>query len=198
VIDGSSTSTAVSSGVTLASAMSGQPLSAARNVAAAAYLASAIILATGALPPALTITQLQSDTAPSVHLTLASSVDSEVSDRSDLIALATISDMTALKPGWAGPHSGPLGAKAEAAASCFVEYLSNCGDFQLPHIGLSNDGEVNFYWLRGDAVLDLGIDSDGRRSFFARLENGNELMQDDMAPDHPLPAELISLISKAA
>lgn len=191
----STVATALSYRVTLAS--SGPEVVSAKRVAAAAFLASAIVFASGSLPAAA-VTHIHSDTATARHLTLASTPVATLSARADLMALAQIRDFTNLEIGWAGPNSGPLSAQAEISAAQFIEYLvSNNVDFVYPHIGLSNDGEVNFYWSRDNAVLDLGIDALGNRSLFARLDDGSEILEDEARPASPLAADLIKLIARS-
>ena len=85
------------------------------------------------------------------------------------------------------------------AAEEFIFYLLRLGNIRHPdHIGLANDGEINFIWRRGDfvtgLVLDLGFCEYGEGSYYARLPDGTEFYEDDFQGDN-LPQEIIDFLT---
>lgn len=86
-----------------------------------------------------------------------------------------------------------------SAAEEFISYLRSLGSIRHPdHIGLANDGEINFIWRRGDfvtgSVLDLGFCEYGEGSYYARLPDGTEFY-DDVFQGDTLPQEVINILT---
>jgi hypothetical protein len=124
--------------------------------------------------------------------------DSRAADREDLFAIARIRDFGTYAAGWDGLGSVPPSRRTLKEAEVFARYLFGLGRIDAPYISPSSDGEVNFYWKTNNLLLDLGFFGDGTYSYYARLPNGRELIEDEAPLDKTLPSEVIDLISQAA
>jgi hypothetical protein len=132
---------------------------------------------------------------PEVHRSIVAPIES---DREDSFVIARIQALGTYENGWDGPESvAPMRSTVEDAEG-FARYLFSIESVRLPHIGASSDGEINFYWKNDRFLLDLGFDGDGYYSYYARLPNGGEIIENGASLAKPLPQEIIDLIRKTA
>ena len=69
-------------------------------------------------------------------------------------------------------------------------------DIERPHIALSADGEINFYWETARGKLDLGIFGDGTYSYFGEAADGERFFCDDEPVETPLSRAILHLIGR--
>lgn len=77
-------------------------------------------------------------------------------------------------------------------AEDFARKLFGENAVSAPHVGLSDDGEINFFWKSDSIVIDLGFEGDGTYSYFAEDDAGYRHYGDSLPLDQPLPVEVVS------
>ncbi len=91
--------------------------------------------------------------------------------------------------GWNGPDSIGPSDKAREEAEQFANSL-DLDAIHPPEIGLADDGEINFFWDVNNLYLDLGFFGNGTYSFYAKLPNGEEIIEDSALITQPLPENI--------
>lgn len=67
----------------------------------------------------------------------------------------------------------------------------------MPEISPASDGEVNFCWRNEAGLLDLGFYGDGVYSYYAKLADGREFMEDAALVTQHLPEEILAVIYRS-
>ena len=80
-------------------------------------------------------------------------------------------------------------------SSTFLQKLVNAKIYHLPHVSISEDQEVNFYWFGGNFTMDLGLYGDGTYSYFLQSnpDNYNKL-ENDVPYTRILPDEVMKYL----
>lgn len=149
------------------------------------------------IPPLNPVTMVNGETSKLSSNVQRSKFFSRESGRDDLHTIARIRSLKIYKDGWNGPDSVSPTRKAVEHAEAFARYLFRLGEIHVPYISASGDGEINFYWTGNGFTLDLGFTGDGYYSYYARLPDGGEIIEDEAVFDEPLPKEIITLVTKA-
>jgi len=116
------------------------------------------------------------------------------SDRQDLITIARVRELGTYSENWKGEGSMPPKPSTLREAEGFARKLFKDGAVSAPHVGLSEDGEINFYWKSDLIVIDLGFEGDGTYSYFAEDNTGDRFYGDDEPLESPLPEAVMSKI----
>lgn len=111
------------------------------------------------------------------------------------ILMAKLERLKKYRSGWAGPGSLAAAPKALVVAGDFIHSLPAAGISAPNRINLSSDGEISFYWKRRGASLDLGINRQSRVSYYARLSDGSQIIQDAKTGLPRLDPKLINALS---
>ena len=109
--------------------------------------------------------------------------------------IANIRKLGTYSPGWNHPHSVAPSRAAVNDAERFARNLA-IASMHLPHISAADDGEINFWWDHDGLYIDLGFFGDGTYSFYARLPNGKEIIEDEAPIAQPLPSALLRCLEK--
>lgn len=133
----------------------------------------------------------------SAPLVRPASARSIAMDRPDISAVARIRALGTYSSGWKGPgSSGPSeGAVSDAEAFARTLFLDHL--IARPHIGLTADGEVNFYWKTPAVTVDLSVLGDGTYTYFAQPRSGASIAGDDVPIGEKLPSSLLELLKSA-
>lgn len=91
----------------------------------------------------------------------------------------SIRKLALLEDNWHSPQSKAPTAKSIEDAERFAREIDWKSSLQ-PMVSAAEDGEVNFYWKNESIYIDLGFHGDGTYSFFAKLDNGETLVGDDI------------------
>lgn len=110
-------------------------------------------------------------------------------------ARSKIAGYAARPQGWAGPMSVPASKASVLAANQFIDYLALLVAIPMPHVSLSSDGEVNFFWDNDGSMIDIGFDSAGRHSYFARLPDGTPFYGDGSSAPARLPRKIVEFLA---
>lgn len=102
--------------------------------------------------------------------------------------------LAALKDGWDGYEGVPPTRTAIEDAEQFAIHHLYAFEKAIPAISPASDGEINFYWENEAGLLDLGFYGDGSYSYFAKLAEGRELIEDSADISRQLPAEILAVI----
>ena len=78
-------------------------------------------------------------------------------------------------------------------ARAFIEMLPP-SSIPLPHLGLADDGEINFLWNQDGIHVDLGFYGTGTFSYFARGKDDKEFYDDDVPASNGLSDVLVALL----
>jgi hypothetical protein len=159
--------------------------------------AAMLFMVTTSVVSPRSVTLFESQTANNIAVSRSSGI-AKGTNRQDLLAIARIRELGTYANGWNGPDSISPNRSTVEDAEIFARYLFSIGPIVLPYISASGDGEVNFYWKTRDWVIDLGFFGDGLYSFYARFENGDEILEDGACLNNPLPQEIVELIGKTA
>lgn len=82
-------------------------------------------------------------------------------------------------------------------ADLFAKSLIKLGTVKTPHVSINTEaGEIDFYWEADGSILDLGVTGDGTYSYYARLPEGKELIEDGASIGESLPIEIIETFLK--
>ncbi len=159
--------------------------------------AAALAILTNPISTPPSVSRFESKTANTPKV--SSSIDiAKATNREDLLAIARIRMFRTYADGWNGPESVAPTRATIKEAETFARYLFGIGSIVPPYISASGDGEVNFYWKTSDWVIDLGFFGDGLYSYYARFENGHEILEDGASLNKPLPQKIVELIGKTA
>lgn len=91
----------------------------------------------------------------------------------------SIRKLALLEDAWHSPQSKAPTFQSIEDAERFAREIDWKSSLQ-PMISAAEDGEVNFYWKSESIYIDLGFHGDGTYSFFAKLDNGETLVGDDI------------------
>lgn len=135
--------------------------------------------------------------APTATLSIPVSSAGQLLDpmRTDLKIGARIRQLATYRDGWFNPDSIGASPQAIQDAEKFVSLL-DFRNLHNPYISLSEDGEINFWWNLPNFRLDLGIFGDGTYVYYARLSDGQEIAQDGVPINMPLPVEIMEQLQK--
>jgi hypothetical protein len=158
------------------------------NLVTTAFLSSAVVLwiqpGSEAFPADTTKTNIPAMSAGQI-------LDK---DRSDLEVISRIRKLGTCKPEWLNPNSKAPSARAIQDAEVFSKVLFGGDNLKIPHVSPAEDGEVNFWWEDPTGMVDLGFYGNGKYSYYARLSNGAEFIQDAVPITQSLPFELLNLL----
>jgi hypothetical protein len=159
---------------------------------------AAVAILTNPISTPRSVSRFESKTTntPEVSGIIDIAKTAEATNREDLLAIARIRMLRTYVNGWSGPESVAPNSNTIKEAEIFARYLFGIGPIVSPYISASADGEVNFYWKTRDWMIDLGFFGDGIYSYYARFENGHEILEDGADLNQPLPQEVIELIGK--
>ena len=87
---------------------------------------------------------------------------------------------SSLKSGWDGPNSALPSAISMDIALRLIDGVPS--RLPLPRPMLSFDGELGLYWDLRHGYAELGIERDGRISFFSRDSAGQERFDETLTP----------------
>lgn len=115
----------------------------------------------------------------------------------DHIAIRRIRDLKVYSNGWNGPGSVSASPEAIDDAEVFARKLFAACAVDPPHITLTSDGEVNFYWRSQKGTVDLGFFGTSTYSYFVKPANG-EPSYADAVNSSELAHEVIAVIGVTA
>lgn len=110
------------------------------------------------------------------------------------IAMARVHELGAYKDSWNGQGTNGPTTQAVRDAGLFLTNW-NFDILRIPHITLTDDGEINFLWKIGTDHFDLGFFGDGTYSFFGKMPGGWCASGDHILAHAPLPPELLRHLS---
>ena len=129
---------------------------------------------------------------------IESAVDTSetVSSESNSKLLSRIRSLGEYSDNWDGNGAIPALEGVINASELFLAHLVSENNIREPHISLSGDGELCFYWHIGDFKLDLGFSEGGTYSYYA-TNGSNEYFGDDLNPEELLPGDVMELLTVA-
>ena len=113
--------------------------------------------------------------------------------RQDLKMKTEVRKLASYKEGWSGLGSVPPKRESVEEAERFISIITKDNVLE-PYISLAADGEINFYWKNDDFLLDIGFFGDGVYSLYAKVRSEQEIIEDDLSLEYPLPESVASLI----
>ena len=116
-------------------------------------------------------------------------------DKVERSILGRIRELGTYAAGWNRSDSVPPSNRTVDEAVQFAQIL-DLASLHLPHISAADDGEINFWWDIDGLYIDLGFFGDGFYSFYAKLPNGTEIIEDEMPVSRTLPSELLSSLQR--
>lgn len=143
---------------------------------------------TSRYPPVEAISLIRAETTESV-------VQEVKIDEITRSTIARIRELGTYSWGWNRPDSVPPASTTVSDAVKFARTL-DLAFLHLPHISAADDGEINFWWDIDGLYIDLGFFGDGSYSFYAKLPNGKEIIEDETPVSRSLPRELLSSLQK--
>ena len=93
--------------------------------------------------------------------------------------------------GWKGEGSVPPAMGTVDDASVLLHRLAAEGCKFGPKIGAEDDGELIFFWRRGQAMISLSLGGDGRYSYFWQVEQRSDYGDDVLISD-PVPVDILA------
>ena len=113
-------------------------------------------------------------------------------------AISKLEEFRARTDVWKGPGSlGPTERTIDDAKT-FAKVVLADNKIELPHIGLSVDGEITFFWQNPKITIDLTIAGDGSYAYFAKPDAGRPLFEDAAPVTENFPEKILALICRAA
>jgi len=98
-----------------------------------------------------------------------------------------------LSNGWDGPSSVAPSKKAIGDAFAFVQRLPI--NNEIPEPTVYADGEVGWYWTKGEDVVSIVFDGDGRYAYFGTV-NGKSVRSPRKQYGDMIPQELYSALGQ--
>ena len=115
--------------------------------------------------------------------------------RLDLELIGRIREINSYDENWDGHQALKAPLSSISSAEEFVKQLSVIKGVLKPSVSLATDGEIGFFWKQESFILDLGINEDGTYSYYAKLDSGKELFNDEVLVSGSIPGEIVELIS---
>lgn len=98
-----------------------------------------------------------------------------------------------LSKGWDGPQSVAPSKKAIGDAYAFVQRLPI--NNEIPEPTVYADGEVGWYWTKGDDVVSIVFNGEGRYAYFGRVK-GKSVSSPSKEYGEMVPQELYSALGQ--
>ena len=113
-----------------------------------------------------------------------------------LAVINRIHELGTYREGWNRPDTVAPSRAALNDAEQFVQ-KQDFASLHLPSIGAADDGEINFWWDVNGLYIDLGFFGDGSYSFYARLPDGKEILDDHVPVSKPLPSGILKFLKQS-